>query len=495
MQISSKKIKRIFWASLLSLAIVIIPQISHALTVQEVPNSRQVNGGWVTDMANIISNNTETELNRIITELEAKNGTEIAVVTVPETAPSPTPKAFATELFNHWGIGKQGADNGVLFLVSVGDRRVEIETGYGVEGILPDAKVGNIIETKITPRLKKGDFDGGILVGTKSLVGILGGEISLTETETQDVPAWLLGTIPGGMIAAIAGLITSFKKHKKNVAIAPFGYSRIDVNKKDFIYGLIYWSSFLLILALTPLLISLAVIVNPILVLAIPLASFVFCAVDLGSKKQFLYILGVLFVGMFLATFFGILLVVILPNAASFILVFSFISLPSSIWTALPVTNILYQKLEEKKRFICQNCGREMVEIDQKKLTPCLDEHQQKAEELKSLKYKGLQCPNCSEKDEAKIHIRAHILSDRIYSDCPVGNELTVTKSEEILEFATYSNQGKKRVKYTCKCCDYREEREEKIPRKVRSSSSSSSGGGSSFGGGSSGGGGAGGGF
>jgi uncharacterized protein len=57
MQISSNRIKRIFWASLLSLAIIIIPQISHALTVQEVPNSRQVNGGWVTDMANIISNN------------------------------------------------------------------------------------------------------------------------------------------------------------------------------------------------------------------------------------------------------------------------------------------------------------------------------------------------------------------------------------------------------------------------------------------------------
>ena len=86
MQISSSRVKKILWASLLSLAIIIIPQISHALTVQEVPNSRQVNGGWVTDMANIISNNTEAELNRIISELEAKNGTEIAVVTVAKTA-------------------------------------------------------------------------------------------------------------------------------------------------------------------------------------------------------------------------------------------------------------------------------------------------------------------------------------------------------------------------------------------------------------------------
>jgi len=173
MQISSSRIKRIFWVSLLSLAIAIVPQISHALTVQDVPNPREINGGWVTDMANIISDNTETELNRIITELEAKNGTEIAVVTVPETAPSPTPKAFTTELFNYWGIGKKGINNGVLFLVSVGDSRVEIETGYGVEIILPNEEVGNIIETKIIPPFKQRDFDGGILAGTKALVEFL----------------------------------------------------------------------------------------------------------------------------------------------------------------------------------------------------------------------------------------------------------------------------------------------------------------------------------
>ena len=61
----------------------------------------------------------------------------------------------------------------MLFLISVGDRRVEIETGYGVEAILPDAKVGNIINTEITPRYKQRDFDGGTLAGTKALVTVL----------------------------------------------------------------------------------------------------------------------------------------------------------------------------------------------------------------------------------------------------------------------------------------------------------------------------------
>ena len=53
----------------------------------------------------------------MISELEKENGTEIAVVTVPTTKPSPTPKAFTTELFNTWGIGKKGKDNGILFLI------------------------------------------------------------------------------------------------------------------------------------------------------------------------------------------------------------------------------------------------------------------------------------------------------------------------------------------------------------------------------------------
>ena len=75
------------------------PLTSQAITVQEVPNPRQVNNTWVTENAKILSDKTETQLNQMISDLEAKNDSEIAVVTVPDTKPSATPKAFATELF------------------------------------------------------------------------------------------------------------------------------------------------------------------------------------------------------------------------------------------------------------------------------------------------------------------------------------------------------------------------------------------------------------
>lgn len=143
---------------------------SYALSVQDVPNPRKDYGGWVTDMAQILSPDTEATLNQLISNLERRNGDEIAVVTVPETSPAPSPKVFTTELFKDWRIGKKGKNNGVLFLVSQGERRVEIETGYGIEPILSHTLVSNIIDSEIIPHLKQGDFDGGVLSGTQALV-------------------------------------------------------------------------------------------------------------------------------------------------------------------------------------------------------------------------------------------------------------------------------------------------------------------------------------
>lgn len=173
-----KALTKLVCGGALMIAVVSFPNIALALNVQDVPNPKQSQNGWVTDMANVLSPETEADINRLLSNLEATNGSEIAVVTVPETAPSATPKEFATALFNYWGIGKKGQDNGVLFLISKGDRRVEIETGYGVEDVLPDALVGNIITQKITPQFKQGNFDRGTLDGTKALATVLEDKIN-----------------------------------------------------------------------------------------------------------------------------------------------------------------------------------------------------------------------------------------------------------------------------------------------------------------------------
>ncbi|MGR3275159.1 TPM domain-containing protein [Acaryochloris marina NIES-2412] len=161
---------------------------SRAISVSEVSNPRTDNG-WVMDMADLLSPESESKLNQMITALEKTNGAEIAVVTVLDTEPSVSPKAFSTALFNTWGIGKEGEDNGILFLVSKNERRTEIETGYGVESILPDAKVGNILRTQVTPHFKQGNFDAGIVKGTQAIIQVV-------ENGTVDSPAGMQSEEP-----------------------------------------------------------------------------------------------------------------------------------------------------------------------------------------------------------------------------------------------------------------------------------------------------------
>lgn len=169
--------KRAFWVVCLCFSVILFPLPSYALTVQDVPNPQKEYDGWVTDMANILSPNTEAKLNQISTELNRQTREEIVVVTVPETTPAPSLKAFSTNLFNSWNLGKKG----ILVLVSKSDRRVEITTGYGIESILPHGQVSSIIQKEIIPQFRQGNFEEGILAGIKSVAIKLGGNVAILQ--------------------------------------------------------------------------------------------------------------------------------------------------------------------------------------------------------------------------------------------------------------------------------------------------------------------------
>lgn len=125
------------------------------MSVDQVPNPQRTDGTWVSDTASVISAHEERFLNTTIDDLEAKTGAEIAVVTV-NTVDAPTPKDFATELFNHWGIGKAGDDSGLLVLLVLDERRVEMETGYGLEGVLTDGWLKRMQQDEMVPAFKNG---------------------------------------------------------------------------------------------------------------------------------------------------------------------------------------------------------------------------------------------------------------------------------------------------------------------------------------------------
>jgi uncharacterized protein len=160
-------------------------------------------------MANLLDPETKVRLNQLISRLELENGTEIAVVTVSDTVPSATPKEFATQLFKYWGIGKEGRNNGVLFLISKTDRRVEIETGYGLEKILPNARVKDIIDQQIVPRFKEDEFAYGTVVGIKALVMALEGQHKAVMALERNYDANLAAVVIIGIliVAFVLGIL------------------------------------------------------------------------------------------------------------------------------------------------------------------------------------------------------------------------------------------------------------------------------------------------
>jgi uncharacterized protein len=170
----TQAIKLFLVTLLMYLTIISFPLPALALTIQEVPNPRQNLGDWIVDMANLLDPGTELQLNQAISDLETDTGIEVAIVTVINTNPSPSPEYFAETLFNYWGIGKEYLNNGILLLVSKGDRRVEIRTGQGIAPLLSNAKIQYLIDTDILPQFRQGNFATGILVGTEAIIKTVG---------------------------------------------------------------------------------------------------------------------------------------------------------------------------------------------------------------------------------------------------------------------------------------------------------------------------------
>lgn len=127
--------------------------------------------GYVTDEANVLSAESRQKIESLLGRFESAGAIQIAVVTVP-SLDGDSVDAVAAKLFQKWGIGQKGSDNGVLFLIAPNERRMRIEVGYGLEGDLPDALSGRILD-QVVPRFKAGDMEGGIWTGTVLICQVL----------------------------------------------------------------------------------------------------------------------------------------------------------------------------------------------------------------------------------------------------------------------------------------------------------------------------------
>ncbi|MBL8019694.1 MAG: TPM domain-containing protein [Leptospirales bacterium] len=166
--------------------------------ISAIPNPRP-QGSWVADPAGILKSRV-TEIDSLIQAFERETTGEIAIVVLPSIGQIP-PKEFATKLFEVWGIGKKGKDNGILVLHVLDQRRVEIETGYGMEGSVPDIACSRIVDDIAIPFFKKGSYADGHLEVTRAL-------IRAAKTDSKDLAALTtdLKTKPGESVQAIPAM-------------------------------------------------------------------------------------------------------------------------------------------------------------------------------------------------------------------------------------------------------------------------------------------------
>ncbi|MCF7669612.1 MAG: TPM domain-containing protein [Verrucomicrobia bacterium] len=141
---------------------------------------------YVVDRADVIPTEQEAKLESLLRELQSKTTAMIEVVALPSLEGGEI-NDFAVRLFEAWGIGAAEEDNGVLFLVTVQERKVRIEVGYGLEPVLNDAMVGRILDEYVIPYFKEERMGDGILQGSIVLAGIIAKDAGVQLT--GEVPA------------------------------------------------------------------------------------------------------------------------------------------------------------------------------------------------------------------------------------------------------------------------------------------------------------------
>ena len=128
--------------------------------------------GLVNDFASVLPPALERQIQGVTSELYQKTRVPVVVVTMPDIEGNEY-NDYANRLYERWGIGEKGKDKGVLIFVTVRERKMRIETGYGLEGILPDGLCGQIRDQYMLPFLKKDQYGEGLLNGAIAVSQII----------------------------------------------------------------------------------------------------------------------------------------------------------------------------------------------------------------------------------------------------------------------------------------------------------------------------------
>jgi uncharacterized protein len=438
--------KRYSWLLLtLAMGIAIMPL--RAEKVEEVSNPRRLSGSFVTDGGGVLGPEYIRLIDAVCRDLQAKTTVELAVVTVNDLGGT-TSEDFADKLFRRFGIGAAGKDNGLLLLYSRDDHTVRVEVGYGLEGLIPDAKASRILDISAVPYFRNGLIGRGLFMAVRELAqAAAGGAMFIPEPATWPdqvkLPAPLLPTEPqkkkgwdpllssllfaGGLIAA-ALLGTFWTLMRFRAARGMAARAKVIGQAKA-----------------TTILIWIAAVIS------------------------FFLIFG--FGGKFLPPLVAMLAAPALATGGQLL------------------TGRMLRRRLAAYRLSCHDCGQPMDMVADSEDEKFLNAEEAAEEKAGGMDYEFWQCPKCGAAERLAVKLGKA-------QTCPKCRRRTLTSSRTTLIAATADLGGKVRDSETCinPNCGYTHTVEKNTPRLAASGSPGGNGSRSSsgsFGGGRSGGGGA----
>ena len=159
--------------------------------------------GPVVDLAHVLPKDRVQSLTAQLATHEAQSSNQIVVLTVPSLE-GDSLEEFSHRVATTWKLGQKGTDNGVLLLLALAERKVRIEVGYGLEGVLTDIRSAHIIRNEIVPRFRAGDMPGGVLAGVQAIVKTIEGTYQASERAAPRQDSDIVGQV---VTAVIVGLL------------------------------------------------------------------------------------------------------------------------------------------------------------------------------------------------------------------------------------------------------------------------------------------------
>ena len=165
--------------------------------------------GRIVDTAHLLPPNVAASLSQELAAHEQRTGNQVAILTLPSLQGEPL-EEFSHRVATTWKLGQKGTDNGVLLLVASQDRRVRIEVGYGLEGVLTDAVTSRIIRNEMVPHFRAGNYADGIAAGARAIIGTIEGTYAAPKDQPSG-PATIShqwsGFLPAILVGAFVGAI------------------------------------------------------------------------------------------------------------------------------------------------------------------------------------------------------------------------------------------------------------------------------------------------